>query len=121
MQKHVFRVYFHTWCKIIEGIEANCLDALEFSLLFCYSLTCIFCLLKLTCPLKIALKCLPFKVLILHPVFMPEKYVIRVLFVCPWTSLIPLLLFECPPPHGHVTYVTAWHRLASWQHSSTKP
>ena len=60
-------------CKIIEGIEANCLeaptsclDALEFSLLFCYSLTCS-CLLKLMCPLKIALKCLPFKILILHP------------------------------------------------------
>ena len=60
-------------CKIIEGIEANCLeaptsclDALEFSLLFCYSFTCS-CLLKLMCPLKIALKCLPFKILILHP------------------------------------------------------
>ena len=45
-------------CKIIEGIEANCLeaptsclDALEFSLLFCYSLTCS-CLLRLMCPLK---------------------------------------------------------------------
>ena len=66
---------FHPGCKIIEGIKANCLeaptsclDALEFSLLFCYSLTCS-CLLKLTCPLKVALKCLPFKILILHPVF----------------------------------------------------
>ena len=24
-------------------------------------------------------------------IFIPEKYVIRVLFVCPWTSLIPSL------------------------------
>ena len=29
--------------------------------------------------------------------FHTEKYVIRVLFVCPWTSLIPLLPFEWPP------------------------
>ena len=33
----------------------------------------------------------------LHYIFIPEKYVIRVLFVCPWTSLIPLLPFEWPP------------------------
>ena len=33
----------------------------------------------------------------LGSIFIPEKYVIRVLYVSPWTSLIPLLLFECPP------------------------
>ena len=27
----------------------------------------------------------------LRSIFIPEKYVIRVLFVCPWTSLIPRL------------------------------
>ena len=32
--------------------------------------------------------------------FIPEKYVIRVLFESPWTSLIPLLPFEWPPPPG---------------------
>ena len=35
----------------------------------------------------------------LGSVFIPEKYVIRVLFVSPWTSLIPLLPLECPPAH----------------------
>ena len=31
----------------------------------------------------------------LGSIFIPEKYVIRVLFVCPWMGLLP---FECPPP-----------------------
>ena len=35
----------------------------------------------------------------LGSIFIPEKYIIRVFFVSPWTSLIPLLPFECPPPH----------------------
>ena len=30
--------------------------------------------------------------------FIPEKYVIRVLFVSPWTSLIPPLAIRVPPP-----------------------
>ena len=37
----------------------------------------------------------------LGSIFIPEKYVIRVLFVSPWTSLIPLLPFECPTPWTH--------------------
>ena len=41
-------------CKIIEGMEGNCLDVLEISLLFCYASTCN-CLLKVMCPLKSAL------------------------------------------------------------------
>ena len=55
----------------------------------------------------------------LGSIFIPEKYVIRVLFVSPWTSLIPPLPFECPripaqvnrghifrektPKHGSIT------------------
>ena len=36
----------------------------------------------------------------LGSIFISEKYVIRVLFVCPWTSLIPPLAIRvaCPPP-----------------------
>ena len=35
--------------------------------------------------------------------FIPEKYVIRVLFVSPWTSLIsPLAIWVPPPPPGKV-------------------
>ena len=34
----------------------------------------------------------------LGSIFIPEKYVIRVLFVCPWTSLIPPLAIRVPPP-----------------------
>ena len=33
--------------------------------------------------------------------FIPETYVIRVLFVSPWTSLIPLLPFEWPPQDSY--------------------
>ena len=33
----------------------------------------------------------------LGSVFIPEKYVIRVFYVSPWTSLIPFMPFECPP------------------------
>ena len=43
----------------------------------------------------------------LGSIFIPEKYVIRVLFVSPWTSLIPPLPFECPPdpcPGKHGLY-----------------
>ena len=32
--------------------------------------------------------------------FIPEKYVIRVHFVSPWTSLIPPLAIRVPPPPG---------------------
>ena len=32
-------------------------------------------------------------------IFIPEKYVIRVLFVSPWTSLIPPLAIRVPPPN----------------------
>ena len=49
-------------CKTIEASKAiasdaptSCLDALEISLLFCFTLTCN-CLLKAMCPLKSALK-----------------------------------------------------------------
>ena len=47
----------YSGCKIIEGIECptSCLDALEISLLFCYTLTCN-CLTKAMCHLKRALK-----------------------------------------------------------------
>ena len=34
----------------------------------------------------------------LGSVFIPEKYVIRVLFVCPWTNLIPPLAIRVAPP-----------------------
>ena len=34
----------------------------------------------------------------LGSIFIPEKYVIRVLFVSPWTSLIPLGILVDPPP-----------------------
>ena len=34
----------------------------------------------------------------LGSIFIPEKYVIRVLFVCPWTSLIPPLAIRVAPP-----------------------
>ena len=30
-------------------------------------------------------------------IFIPEKYVIRVFFVCPWTSLIPPLAIRVAP------------------------
>ena len=33
-------------------------------------------------------------------IFIYEKYVIRVLFVCPWTSLIPPLAIPVPHPGG---------------------
>ena len=33
----------------------------------------------------------------LGSIFIPEKYVIRVLFVCPWTSLIPPLAIRVAP------------------------
>ena len=32
-------------------------------------------------------------------IFIPEKYVIRVLFASPWTSLIPPLAIRVPPPN----------------------
>ena len=35
----------------------------------------------------------------LGSILIPEKYVISMLFVSPWTSLIPLLPFEWPPGH----------------------
>ena len=34
-------------------------------------------------------------------IFIPEKYVIRVLFVCSWTSLIPPLAIRVAPPGSH--------------------
>ena len=34
----------------------------------------------------------------LGSIFIPEKYVIKVLFVSPWTSLIPPLTIRVPPP-----------------------
>ena len=93
-------------CKIIEGIEANCLeaptsclDALEFSLLFCYSLTCS-CLLKLTCPLKITLKCLPFKILILHPGQVGAVWVSRDANFTIWSHF----LSWAPKKGGFVTF-----------------
>ena len=36
----------------------------------------------------------------LGSIFIPEKYVIRVLFVSPWTSLISPLVIQVPPPQG---------------------
>ena len=38
-----------------------------------------------------------FKDTYLGSIFIPEKYVIRVLFVCPWTSLIPPLVIRVAP------------------------
>ena len=35
---------------------------------------------------------------VLGSIFIPEKYVIRVLFVSPWTSLIPPLAIRMAPP-----------------------
>ena len=34
---------------------------------------------------------------VFRSIFIPEKYVIRVLFVCPWKSLIPLFAIRVPP------------------------
>ena len=34
----------------------------------------------------------------LGSIFIPEKYVIRVLFVSPWMSLTPPLAIRVPPP-----------------------
>ena len=42
----------------------------------------------------------------LGSIFIPEKYVIRVLFVCPWTSLIPPLTIRVPPPGLETTSKT---------------
>ena len=41
----------------------------------------------------------------LGSIFIPEKYVIRVpvLFVSPWTSLIPPLTIRVPPPQDFIT------------------
>ena len=36
--------------------------------------------------------------------FIPEKYVIRVLFVCPWMNLIPPLAIQVPPPRYLTQY-----------------
>ena len=41
----------------------------------------------------------------LGSIFIPEKYVIRVLFVSPWTSLIPPLAIRVPPPHMKIDNV----------------
>ena len=38
----------------------------------------------------------------LGSIFIPEKYVIRVLFVYPWMSLIPPLAIRVPPTPGRV-------------------
>ena len=44
----------------------------------------------------------------LGSIFIPEKYVIRVLFVSPWTSLISPLAIRVPPPPGHIPH---WHKV----------
>ena len=36
----------------------------------------------------------------LGSIIIPEKYMIRVLFVCPWTSLIPPLTIGVAPGYG---------------------
>ena len=41
----------------------------------------------------------------LGSIFIPENYVIRVLFVSPWTSLIPPLAIRVPPPGDSATEV----------------
>ena len=40
----------------------------------------------------------------LGSIFIPEKYMIRVFFVSPWTSLIPPLVIRVPPPPGLCSY-----------------
>ena len=39
--------------------------------------------------------------------FIPEKYVIRVLFVSPWTSLIPTLAIRVAPPGSSIKRMVA--------------
>ena len=47
----------------------------------------------------------------LGSIFIPEKYVIRVLFLSPWTSLIPPLAIWVAPPASHF----AWsHHICSF-------
>ena len=57
--------------------------------------------------------------------FIPKKYMIRVLFVSPWTSLIPLLPFEWPPGAPfvatmalslvfHIKEVVIWQKQKKW-------
>ena len=41
----------------------------------------------------------------LGSIFIPEKYVIRVLFVCPWTSLIPPLAIRVAPLGDFYTHI----------------
>ena len=45
----------------------------------------------------------------LGSIFIPVKYVIRVLFVSPWTSLIPPLAIRVPP--GLYLYNATLHKL----------
>ena len=40
----------------------------------------------------------------LGSIFIPEKYVFRVLFVSPWTSLIPPLAIRLPPPSENTAH-----------------
>ena len=40
----------------------------------------------------------------LGSIFIPEKYVIRVLFVSPWTSLTPPLAIRVPPPRLNIIF-----------------
>ena len=67
----------------------------------------------------------------LGSIFIPEKYVIRVLFVSPWTSLIPPLPFECPPDpcpgkhekhgkHGSITPIFFFQNGYIFQEQSLK-
>ena len=41
----------------------------------------------------------------LGSIFIPEKYVFRVLFVSPWMSLIPPLDIQVPPPPPDQQYI----------------
>ena len=62
----MFAVYHGAGLAIIEGTPTNGLGALEINLLFCYSLTWND-LGALCCPFKMALKWVPFEILISSP------------------------------------------------------
>ena len=50
----------------------------------------------------------------LRSIFIPEKYVIRVLFVCLWMSLIPPLAIQVAPPGSRALPLS--HTCLHWTH-----
>ena len=60
----------------------------------------------------------------LGSIFILEKYVIRVIFVCPWTSLIPQVVIRVPPPDIIAAGTSGWSleaRMAGLRNSAFIP